>query len=462
MIKKIIVLNLLFTLLLSCKIDPQYSLKKPIDIPQDWQTQDEYYQNQHKKQRLSCMPWWKQFHDPTLNRLVALALKRNQKIQSAIGNVDAARGELKRVELDWVPSVDSMLGYSSFPYLGYPGVLAVAGPSYVLNIFNQIKEQARAHALLRISKARRDSIRLMVIAEMTRSYFSYLASIEQLALINRIEHDLQELVEINQSTYQGGLTSDIELTKARSALHLIRAKKTIINNNILHSAYAIHYLLNENPCPFKTKRHFYQIEGNHVIIGSIPVNVIENRPDMIEAIEGVRVSNAEIGMALSHFLPTLQLNAVRGDIATIPNGKTLGMPVYFNEALIKQPVITLSSFGRLDEARGLNKAAYYHYVDTLRQALRDINNDLSSHEQLTQRLQETRTAYNDVKAVYQLNQSKYQQGILSYQALLKPKIEYDQIAVILNQRKREQLMSIIQLYQDLALGYRFQESKTEH
>ncbi len=454
MARKIILLFFLPILLLSCSVDPQYSLKNPIHIPDGWHTKDKFYSNQ--KAQLASMPWWKQFRDPTLNHLVSLALHRNQNIFAAVGNVEAAQGELKRVELNWVPKVDGMLGYSSFPYLGYPGVLAVAGPAYVINFFSQIKEQQRAHAALRLTKAMRDSVKITVISEMVRSYLSYLASVEQLKLLQRIESDLRHMVRITHATYRGGLSTNIELSKTRTALNLILAKERVVKNNIVHSEHAINYLLNKNPGSFKTKRRFHQINGDNVVIGRLPVNVLENRPDMVEAIAGIKLSNADIGLALSHFLPTFSFNVARGDIATLPNGSTLGTPVYFNEILLKQPVITLSTFGELDKVRGLNKAAYYRYVNTLRQALRDVNNDLSSHEQFTHRLKETTEAEHHTKEVYNLNLALYEQGIISYQELLKPKIEYDEILVLLNRHKLQQLFTIIKLYQDMALGYNYQ------
>lgn len=432
-------------------MDPQYSLQRPVNIPKVWNSKDSHYTN--KKVRLACMPWWHQYHDPTLNRLIALGLRYNNDINIAMANIEAAQGELKRIELNWIPNIGSLLGYSSFPNLGYPGVIIAAVPTYTINIFRQIKEQQRAHYELKITQAMRDSVKLAVIAQISSSYFSYLAQTEQLHLLEIIDDDLTKAVTIYQSTVHTGLTSDIRVAQTKSELDLIKTEETVVKNNIVISQNSIRYLLNENPCPFRFDRTFSQIDSHHMLIGNLPVNVIENRPDMTDAINELKASHAGIGIAVSNFLPTIQLSAARGDIATVPNGTTLGTPIYFNQALVQQPLLTLASIGELDKFRGINKAAYYRYIKTLRKALRDVNNDLSAHDLYTQRLDKTVAAKQHYQQAYQLSDDLYQRGIISYLDLLEEKIKLDKLSILVNEHKLDQTLTIVNLYQDLALGY---------
>ncbi len=444
----IIIFSLLMT---SCSFFNRSIHKEPVIIPAKWDAINA--QLTTSEQNLSCIAWWKQFKDPALNALIEKGLKRNNDIHVATANIEAALGELKRVKLNWIPGVNELAGYSSFPNLGFPGVVVAAIPTYTLNVLSQIKEQQKAQFSVKITKNTRDTVKLAVIAQIAESYFNHLAEIEQLKLLQAVERDVKEDVAINKSTYSGGLSSDITLSQAESRLNLIQSEEFVIKKNIIASQNMMRYLLNENPAKWSFTQTFSQINSHQMIIGALPINVIENRPDLMEAMNTLKVTHAGVGLAISNFLPTIQLSALFGDIGTVPNGTHLGMPITFKQGLLEGPLINLSNFGELDKARGLKKAAYYRYLNVLRKILRDVSTDLSAQSFYSQRLHETTRAEKNLDNAYQLNRDLYQKGIISYATLLKEKTELDKIKITVNQHKLEQLITIVKLYQDLAVGY---------
>ncbi len=120
-------------MLAACGLDSGYQPDDlDVDIPETWHAQDENYTNSDEE--LVNLPWWQQFDDPTLNALVDKALLENNSLQAAMANVEAAEGELKRIQLQWVPEIDAIAGYSSWPDVGFPGVLGYPDlPSISLN-----------------------------------------------------------------------------------------------------------------------------------------------------------------------------------------------------------------------------------------------------------------------------------------------------------------------------------------
>ena len=435
----------------SCSVDHHELVQNNAKIPQTWDAHDPALKIQNAP--LQCIPWWHQLHDPVLNKLVTQSLHTNNNIFAAMASVEAAEGELQKIQLRWIPDLNSLLGYSSFPYLGYPGVIAILIPTYTINIFKQIKEQQQAYYKLKISQAMLKGVRLTLIAEIISSYLNYLSNIEALELLNVIEHDLIEFVQIYQDTYKGELFSEIDLVQAKSDLELLRAKQKVVKQNIVVSQNSLRYLLSENPKKFTFNRHFSQLNPNQMIIGGLPLAVIENRPDLIEVTNELNASISGVGIALSDFLPTIQLSLARGDIASVPNGNIFGTPVYFNQALLQTPLLTFSTFGELKKSKGLSRAAYYRYLNTVRRILRDVNDDLSAHDYYSKRLHEMMLATNNIQQKYQLNQKLYDQGIISYADLLTEKVHLDFIRVERNQYKLDQMLTIVRLYQDLAVGY---------
>ena len=445
----------LWALLSACSIDRDYSLHHPINISKQWSTQDKYTTKPVRDAR--HFAWWHQYHDPALNKLIALGLKCNNDIHVAMANIEASEGELKRVELNWLPTIAAGAGYSSYPYWGFPGVLAtIAIPLYTVNIFNQIKSQQRAYYQVKVSKAMRDGVKLTVIADISAAYFSHIAQEERLHLLRDVEKDLAESLRIYRQTYQHGLSTQIEVESAQAKLKAIQAEETVVKKNLVLTQNALRYLINENPHPFIFKKKFKNVDSYHKIVNSLPLETLQHRPDMVAARQELRATRSGIGVALSRFMPDINLGIARGDIATIPNGSTLGTGIHFNQIIASQPLLTLSSLGELDAARGISKAAYYRYEDTLRKVLRDVDNDLAAHRYATERLDKIIEAHDAIGRAYRLQQDLYQQGLKSYLNLLREKVVWDEVKIVVNKQKIDQTLTIIHLYEDLAVGYDYQ------
>lgn len=452
MFKQICLIALLL-LLVSCAYDRNYYPASTKSAATTWNNKDSLYKNSPNA-NLPYLAWWQKFDDPVLNQLIESGLTANNTLNVAMANVEAAQGELKRVELNWVPSLSTNLGYSSFPDLGYPGALIAVIPTYTINIFSQIKEQSKAKYELKASQAMKDGVALAVIGQIASSYFTLSAQLEQYQLFQQLDNDLTELVAISKSIYAGGLSSEIELDKAKSELDLIKTEELVIQQNIVVSQNALRYLINENPSTLNLSKSFKQLNGNQIIIGSLPLTVIENRPDMIQATNELKAANEDIGIAFSNLLPSIQLSAARGSIGN-NNAYNIGNPIYFNQTLLQVPLFNASVYGQLDKAKGLNKASYYRYTDTLRKVLRDVNNDMSAHDLYSKRLDITINSKDEIQKAYALNESLYKKTIISYLQLLESKIKLDNLEIVVNRNKLDQFITIVNLYQDLAGGYKY-------
>ncbi|MDQ5922054.1 MAG: hypothetical protein QG673_2113 [Pseudomonadota bacterium] len=452
LIKQLVVWLIACTLL-SCGYYSSYTPDNDFNKPNSWRSQDQLYTNTAEK--LPYLAWWQKFDDPTLNQLIESGLANNNSIRVSMANVEAAQGQLKQVELNWIPSLSTNIGYSSFPDLGLPGVLFAVLPTYTMNFFTQIKQQKQAKYQLLATKADDDGIRLAVIGLIANSYFMLSSQTEQLQLFEELDKDLAELVTIANSAYNGGITSAINPTQAKSELKLIDAEKRVVLQNIVVSQNALHYLLNENPAPIKLSRSFAQLNPNQIVIGNLPLTVIENRPDMIKATYDLKAANEGIGVAFTNLLPSIQLSAARGEIATVPNGYDYGQPIWFNQALLQIPVFNASVYGQLDTAKGLNKASYYTYTETLRKVLREVDDALSAHDLYSKRAVDILAASDELKRIYKLNMALYKKGIISDAQLLEHKVRLDRILIQVNKAKAEQFITVVNLYQDLAGGYNY-------
>lgn len=427
--------------------------KPDVPVVNQWTVGDRYIVNTDAK-NTPYLAWWRGFNDPTLNQLIESGLANNNSLNMSRGHIEAAEGELKKIHYQWLPDLDAMLGYSRNPATGFPGVLGVIIPSYVINVFKQIREQKQAKYQLAQVKAEDDAIKLTVISQISASYFTYQAEVERQQLLQVLANDLNTLAGIGEKVYRDGLSSNIDPQILYSEVNIIHGEQELIEKNIILSRNALRYLINQNPGEIKTKLKFLDLKNKHLIPGSLPLTVLQNRPDMQVAENRLRASNEGIGLAASNLLPTVQLDLIAGKAAGNNRYIFPHKNIYFNDELLHAPIFKFSVLGEIAKARGLNKVSYYDYIDTLQKALRDTTNALTENERFTNKLNHTRHAQKHLARSYLLNYRLYQRGIQNYIDTLQSKVVLDRINITLNQDKLQQLITIVRLYQELAGGYR--------
>jgi multidrug efflux system outer membrane protein len=429
-----------------------------VPVTKTWSVKDRHIINTDAV-NTPFMAWWRGFNDPTLNQLIERGLVTNNSLNMSKGRIEAAAGQLKKVRFQWIPTLDVLFGYSKNPVTNFGGVLAVLIPNYTMNIFYQIREQKQAKFKLAQIKAEDDAVKLTVISQIAASYFTYQAEVEREALLQILADDLVHYAGIAQKAYVGGIGTEIDPQELESEANLIRGQVEVIKRNIVVSRDAIQYLINRNPGELKTTLKFAELNNNQLIPGSLPLTVLGNRPDMQIAENRLRATNQGIGLAASNLLPTIQLDMYGGAASTDSRYAFPHSPVTFNDQLVRAPLVNMPVLGEIAKARGLNKESYFNYIDTLQKVLRDTTNALSSHDRLTNKLNQTIRAQQNLAKAYDLNYRLYHRGIQNYFNMLTSKIKLDRVNIKLNQDKLQQLVAIVKLYQELAGGYRVDEPK---
>lgn len=450
--------NILHSLLLmalgiitSCSlIYPAY--KRPaIPIPNHWSIESLSLKTENN---LPLLAWWNQFNDKVLNHLIQCGLQVNNTVGEARSNIERAQGELRSVQLSWLPSFDMLAGFSQNPNFGSPGLFYGIYPGYfALNIFYTLAREKSARIQVEAQHYVLDATNLVLIGQIAKSYYSYIAALEALKLYNQYETHLQELLDIQTEDYKGGINTLITVQVTRQRLNQVKSQRYVTENNIVKSQNALRYLINQNPGPIPKGRQFATMNTLYPEFATLPATVLSDRPDVAFSEAQYRIAVQNIGVATTQLLPRVQLDYFYGHVQKSPLGKPLRSPATFADAYPFW-IVNPSVFGDIMAFTGAQKAAYYNYIDTVKNALREVDNDLSTHQKANQRFLSTQEAYQAARKKDQLNGDLYRQGIIAYQALLYDKLVVDEAALELNEIKLVQMGAIISLYQDLGGGYK--------
>lgn len=401
--------------------------------------------------------WWQHFNDPVLNHLMNEGLRANSTLKEADARLEQAQGQLKTVQLSWLPSVAILAGYSSNPALGNPAGFYGIWPQYAMfNVFNNMALQKSAELEVALKQKAIEATRLVLVGQIATSYYTYIAQLNELKLINTYISDLSEILAIQEASYKDGLTTEIQIDQLISELRNAQSQRKVIQDNLVKSANALHYLLDQNPGPIMTSADFGKLNTTYPNIGALPATVLINRPDVAIAELQYRIAVQNKAKAYTSLLPAIQLDTFEGETdidGSNPSGDLANMgDAYLNWTL------SPSVFGQIDTYTAAQKAAYHAYIDVVKKALQDVDNSLSHHQTANEQYKLTYNSYKALSQKYQLTVSLYKRGIISYQKSLTDKLAVDKAAIDVNQMKLMQMVSLVNLYQELGGGARIRQT----
>lgn len=434
-----------------CSIINPKDKKPPLVIPQQWNIK---HASLKSGNNLPYTAWWQQFHDPMLNQLIETGLTVNNTVLQAQGNLEMAQGELRSIQLSWLPSIDWFAGFSQNPALGIPGGFYGMWPGYFgINAFMTLAQQKSAHIAIEAQGYALQSTKLVLIGQIANGYYAYIAEQEQLRLFKHYQRDLTELLAIQNDNYKGGISSLIPAISLQEAIAKNASKQRTIEDNIAKSQNALRYLLNENPGSLPQGAAFGRIKTNYKTFGALPATVLANRPDVAFAEAKYRLAVQQVGIMRSSLLPIIQLDDFIGRVklrsADFPHGKSVNAVDAYGKWSIDPAV-----FGQISALQGTKKAAYFAYVDTVRKALRDVANAMITHKTANERYQDIAGLFQAAQEKLGLDKRLYQQGVIPYASLLESTFALDGIALELNEARFIQMASMVNLYQELGGGFK--------
>ncbi|KTD40511.1 TolC family protein [Legionella parisiensis] len=442
MLKRILFLILLVSGVLSCNRGVEQHIVLPSKFPSS--TKD------YKPiADLPFVAWWQQFHDVELNQLIDAGLQNNMDIHIAIGNLQQAKGELLQVKLSWLPFVQILAGYSTNPALGSPGTFYGVWPYYFVNIMKLYAQQKKATYNVQFYRTAIESVRLALIGQIASAYFTLIAQLEQLRLLQQLDSDLKSLIKLSRGDIKIGLANEITLAQLQTDERLIAAQIKPILHNIVLSENALRYLINANPGRVNNKNNFAKIDFSRFKPGSLPATVLNNRPDLKMAFYTLKTSRAGITVAYSDFFPGIQLDDFLGEVNLPHSNFADTTDAYVNWTL------SLSTLGNIAASKGAYNAKAAELNKTVRQILKEVDSDFSANRRMSEKFMAYLRAEKDYGHKYKLQQGLLKTGLISYKELLQSKIYLDNLALSTNQAKLELAMSLVILYQDLAGGYAY-------
>jgi NodT family efflux transporter outer membrane factor (OMF) lipoprotein len=376
--------------------------------------------------------WWEIYQDPQLNRLEDRIATDNQNLRQASETYLAARDQIKVARAALFPTVSAGAGasrndvskngplYNATRAGGYGDFPLEGQASWEPDFWGKIRrtvEQARENA--QASAADVAGVDLTLHSELASGYFQLRGLDSDIKLLQGSVKDLEVQLDLTQRRFNGGIGSEVDVAQASTLLEQTRAQLVDLGVARAQFEHAIGTLANYTPAEFSLPPTPLDIALPKVPVG-VPSQLLERRPDIAAAERRAAAANAQIGIAVSAFYPTITLSGAGGfesqRIGTLLQGPSALW------SLGAQAMELLFDAGQrhalTDQARHTYEANAAGYRSTVLAAFQDIEDQLSGLRIMEQESTVEGRAVESAQRSYDLSNQRYKGGVTSYLEVL--------------------------------------------
>lgn len=263
------------------------------------------------------LSWEQYFLDPRLRSLLGAALANNRDLRKAAFTVLQSQAQYHVTRADSVPSVQGTLTDTQQPASGITGrqwSAEVASTAFELDLFGRLRSLNREalEQYFATVEAQRGTA-LSLVAEVANQYFLLMQINDQIDLARRTLESQQQTYKLNQLRFQAGLIAELDLRAAEAQVQT--AKLNLIDydrqqaqvRNLLQ--LLVGGVVSAQTLPGDTLEHSMTLAD---IPAGLPADLLERRPDILQAEHALKAANADIGAARAAFFPRLTLTGSVG------------------------------------------------------------------------------------------------------------------------------------------------------
>ncbi len=381
--------------------------------------------------------WWVRFDDPVLTRLVERAGNENLDIRLQIERILEARARLGLARAEQLPSIDAQAEAmrqrspgAAFPF-DIPTSIAnrftIAGVlSYEIDLWGRLRREREAtEALLEQNRYGLEAVRLNVIADVVATYFALRAAERQVQITQENVAANREIVRIEQIRFDAGLTDELVLRQAESLLELTIIELPAQRERVQMLEGALGLLVGMSPSELFQEMDFDGTELNGIVFPedmpeTLPLTLLERRPDIRAAESFLIAANARIGVAEALRLPRIGLSAAIASVAADESDLFTSDARGWNiNASLFGPIFDFGrSRSRVEAARAFRDQALTQYEATVRIAFNEVRSALYSYQSTREQVEASRRALESVKRTDELSHIRFDQGLINFIDLL--------------------------------------------
>src|ERR1700686_5120136 len=421
-----VLLGLVALLLTGCTVGPKY--RTPVvQAPPAYKELGDWKPAQPNDQNLGGS-WWTIFQDPQLDSLELQINVSNQNLKAAEAQYRQARAALRYNRADYYPTVTAgpsatrtlISGNSptSFTLAGatYNNFVLPFNLSYQADVWGRVRKTVESYRKqAQASAADLATVNLGMHADLAIAYFQARSLDAEEQLLNSTVKQYEEALELNQSRFEGGIASEVDVEQAKTQLQTPRAAAIYVGVLRAQYEHAVAILIGKPPAEFSLPPLPLTAPPPHVPV-SVPSDLLERRPDIAAAERRVASANAQIGVAKSAYYPLVNLTGSGGFESSTITTLLTGPSGLWSVGL--SALGTVFDVGRRRSLNDQARAAYDFQVAAYREnvltGFQQVEDNLAAVRILENEAQVQDEAVVAAQRSLDLSVTRYKGGVTSY------------------------------------------------
>lgn len=377
--------------------------------------------------------WWRLYEDPTLDQLVAEALKANTDLRVALANWDKARALLRESRSLRLPQtmVDASGTRNRFSALqrapGIPEedwrVDAGLSISYEVDLFGRVKrsiEASRADADAALAAA--DAMRVAVVAETVRAYADASSAAERIGVAERTLELLDKTVTLSTKRFEAGRTSRLDVARVSALRNQQLATLSPLRAERDAALFRLALLTGRAPADLPPE--VGQRAATLRLDRPLPVGdgraLLARRPDVREAERKLAAETARIGVATADLYPRISLGGSIGSTGNDVSGMFGSGPLRW----VVGPLLSWAfpniegGRARVAQAEASTRTSLASFDGTVLKALQETETALSAYAHALEQRQALRDAAEQARVAANISRAQLREGRVDFLVVL--------------------------------------------
>jgi NodT family efflux transporter outer membrane factor (OMF) lipoprotein len=484
-INQIAFFGLVLIVAIGCKVGQEYQRLDVGKIDSYYGLGDQLDTTSAESQRvLADVNWRDYFEDSTLISLIDTALVNNIDLQREAKRIEIGFQNLELSKANFYPS----LGFSPFEYnreyysenfnnygsnrarrnhgenppetlyterLSYSAGLYA---SWEIDLWGKLrwqKEAARASFLQ--SEEFRKAVKTAIVADIASTYYDMLMINSQIAVAERNLELGRSTLKIVQLQFEADETTSLAIQQTKS--QILRAESLIprLEREYILLENRLNQLLGRYPQPIDIEQNLEEVSFDDLYTVGVPLELINNRPDIAAAEYQLIASNAQVGIAQAMKYPSIVLNASTGLNSMVfssfldPLGSGFALlngavfqPLFQNKRLKSNHSIAIAE----------RQLSELNFKESVILAVREVSDALVTIDKLREEYRITQERIVAASKGVRDASLLFQSGFANYLEVISAQEDALQSELDLVDLKRQIILTNIELYRSLGGGWK--------
>ena len=437
----------------ACKVGPDY--ERPV-VPEHDAYRDAVPADttvELPADSIADLAWWDLFQDTVLQNLIEVALENNLDLDVALARIAEARANLGFSRADLYPEVNVIanagVNANTEGDISGSGIIA-ADAFWQVDLWGKIRRsnEAALNELLATEEAYR-AVTISLVADVASFYlllrdFDNRQTVAENTVVTR-----RETLDIIQARFNAGAVSEVDVNQAEIQLAEAEAAVQAFRRGRAQTENAISVLLGVPPMSIPRGLALDQQILPPELPAGLPSELVDRRPDVLQAERQLHAQTARIGVAEAIKYPSLTLSA---DLGASIASTSLG---FLNAAAdIFAPIFNAGrNQSRVDAEVARTEQALARYEQSILTAFREVEDAMVAvrtyQAEYASRLRQVEAA----RSAEDLSWIRYDQGMTSYLEYLEVQRQLFSSELRASETLQLRLTSLVQLYKALGGGW---------